>query len=90
MIQRFAGLVAIGLSLGAGAVPAAAECRCVANGERVPEGGFACLRLPDGPQLARCDKVLNNPSWTVIERGCAQFSRVGPAAAPSSTALLAP
>lgn len=65
-------LISVLLILAAGA-PAygAARCVCVANGQRVEEGRIACIRPQSGtPYLARCDKVLNNTSWTRLQDGC--------------------
>ncbi len=56
------------------AQPATAECRCVANGARYAEGEQACLKMPDGPQLARCEKVLNNSSWKLLDQDCSAIS----------------
>ncbi|BCH33097.1 hypothetical protein MesoLjLc_50270 [Mesorhizobium sp. L-8-10] len=47
-----------------------AECQCLANGRTYDHGEIACLTLPNGSQLARCDKVLNNSSWKKIRDGC--------------------
>ncbi|UUP19308.1 hypothetical protein [Nitratireductor thuwali] len=56
------------------AQPATADCRCVANGARYVEGEQACLKMPDGPRLARCEKVLNNSSWKMLGRDCSAIS----------------
>lgn len=53
-------------SLGA----AFAECQCLANGRKYQHGEIACLMLPNGSQLARCDMVLNNSSWKKIGDEC--------------------
>ncbi len=49
-----------------------ADCRCVANGVRFDLGQVACIKLPIGTRLARCEKVLNNSSWTVLRNECPQ------------------
>lgn len=49
---------------------ALADCKCRANGRLYGHGELACLRLTTGDQLARCDKVLNNPSWKKLRDGC--------------------
>ena len=57
-------------------VPAMADCQCRANGRSFEQGQVACLNLPNGPQLARCGKELNNSSWKKVQDGC-------PSAAPA-------
>lgn len=47
-----------------------ADCQCLANGRTYRHGEIACLKLPNGSQLARCDMVLNNSSWKKISDGC--------------------
>lgn len=49
-----------------------AECQCLANGQTFEQGQVACLMLPSGSQLARCEMVLNNSSRTKIQDGCPQ------------------
>jgi hypothetical protein len=50
--------------------PAMANCQCRANGRSFEQGQVACLRLPNGAELARCGKELNNSSWEKIQDGC--------------------
>lgn len=50
--------------------PAPATSVCRANGQFIPEGGFACLVVAGGAHLARCDTVLNASSWTKVQDGC--------------------
>ncbi|WP_244530002.1 hypothetical protein [Mesorhizobium qingshengii] len=50
--------------------PALATSVCRANGRFVPGGGFACLTVAGSTHLARCDTVLNDPSWTKVQEGC--------------------
>jgi hypothetical protein len=59
----FAALVAL-------QVPANADCQCVANGRMFEQGQVTCLKLPNGAQLARCSKELNNSSWKKMQDGC--------------------
>lgn len=59
-------------AVAAGTGPVAAHCQCVGNGTKYEQGELACLRLPSGPILARCDKVYNNSSWTKVGDGCPQ------------------
>lgn len=76
MVNRLLTLSAIALA----ALPsaAAADCTCRAKGVVAEQGEAVCLATPQGERMARCDKVLNNSSWTFLERPC-------PAPALSST-----
>ncbi len=49
---------------------ARADCLCAANGLRYEQGETTCIRLSSGSYLARCEKVLNNSSWTKISDDC--------------------
>lgn len=49
---------------------AAADCACRHRDGKTPEGDTACIRTPQGPQLAVCEKVLNNTSWRFTGRPC--------------------
>lgn len=51
-------------------LPAAADCACRYPEGKVQEGETACIRTPDGRQLAVCEKVLNNSSWRFTGRPC--------------------
>lgn len=80
MSRRTIPLLSIALAAPLVAVAAAqADCLCVANGVRFTEGQFTCLKLPTGARLARCEKVLNNTSWTILESGCLQVSQLNAA-----------
>ncbi len=67
------GLLSAALLLGGQAV-ALADCECRANGRLYRHGELACLRLPTGDQLARCDMVLNNSAWKKVRDGCPEAS----------------
>ena len=72
-MKAFAAVLILAVpALAGGAGQAAAHCQCVGNGTKYEQGELACLRLPDGPILARCDKVYNNSSWTKVGDGCPQ------------------
>ena len=43
---------------------------CTNRGTRVEAGQRACLVFSDLAYLARCDMVLNNPSWERVEDSC--------------------
>jgi hypothetical protein len=64
---------------------ALADCRCMANGRTFHHGEIACLRLPSGPQLARCGMVLNNSSWIKLQDGCPSTETGGQVPAVSVT-----
>lgn len=63
-----AALLLCGLSI------ASADCECRANSRMYRHGELACLRLPTGEQLARCDMVLNNSAWMKVSDGCPEAS----------------
>ena len=55
------------------------ECSCVANGQRVELGKTACIRTSSGKEfLARCERFLNNTSWTRLQDGCPSVSNQAP------------
>mgnify|MGYP003382108098 CR=1 FL=1 len=56
-------------------VQAGPDCQCLANGKSYSQGEVACLKLPGGRQLARCEMVLNNTSWKSTGQGCPQASQ---------------
>jgi hypothetical protein len=45
-------------------------CTCRAAGTSHALGAVVCLKTPDGPRLARCERVLNNTSWTPLATPC--------------------
>lgn len=56
-----------------GAAPTAhakIKCTCRFQGRDYELGQQACIKAPDGPQLARCSKVLNNTSWNFTGLPC--------------------
>lgn len=50
--------------------PGTVASSCRANDQTFPVGGYACLTATGQGHLARCDMVLNNPSWTKMEESC--------------------
>jgi hypothetical protein len=38
--------------------------------EDVPEGQTVCLKTAAGAKLARCERVLNNTSWKILDQDC--------------------
>ena len=69
----------VGISLFIGAAPASADCTCRSRDVVANEGEVVCLNTPLGQRLARCDKVLNNSSWTFLQ-----------GAGPTATQMLNP
>ena len=47
-----------------------ATCFCRAQGKTFAVGETACLRTGEGPRVAECGMVLNNPSWQFTARPC--------------------
>lgn len=45
-------------------------CRCKYQGGDVELGQTACIATARGPSLARCEMVLNNTSWTILNQPC--------------------
>ncbi|MCG6857772.1 MAG: hypothetical protein LJE67_06865 [Salaquimonas sp.] len=45
-------------------------CTCRYNAGEVFEGQTACIRTSSGSMLARCEKVLNNTSWKMLNQPC--------------------
>jgi len=65
----------IGIGIFIGSAPASAECTCRSRDVVANEGEVVCLNTPLGQRLARCDKVLNNSSWTFLQGACPTVSR---------------
>src|SRR5262245_54239877 len=68
------GFCLIVVALGGSPMPAKANCQCRANGRTFEQGQVACLKLPNGTELARCGKELNNSSWKKVQDGCPSAS----------------
>jgi hypothetical protein len=66
---RVIALGTIALLPGLVAAPAGATCKCRARNVVAMEGQTVCIVTPSGPRLARCDKVTNVTSWTMLG-GC--------------------
>jgi len=58
---------------------------CLANGKSFQLGQSACLTLSGENHLARCDKVLNNSSWTKVADNCPGDAPTQHPTAPIST-----
>ena len=68
----FSVLIAAGSLSATGAALADADgnCTCRGNGEDIVEGQTVCLRTASGMKLARCERVLNNTSWKILQSEC--------------------
>ncbi len=49
---------------------AAHTCTCKYKGGDAKQGETACIKTTTGNTLARCEMVLNNSSWTVLNQPC--------------------
>jgi hypothetical protein len=63
-----------------------AECTCRNRETDVTEGKTVCMQTSKGPQLARCEKVLNVTSWRFLGEGCL-VAHAPPDAFKQTTAL---
>jgi hypothetical protein len=45
-------------------------CYCRTGERQFDMGETTCLRVNGRGELARCEMVLNNPSWTLLQRPC--------------------
>lgn len=46
------------------------SCRCVYEDGSAAQGETVCLRTRAGYVLARCEMVLNNSSWKILDTPC--------------------
>jgi hypothetical protein len=46
------------------------DCSCLNRGIRFDVGQTACLQVGEREYTARCEMMLNNPSWSYVEEGC--------------------
>ena len=70
--MRALGLLGIGALLWSQAASADGPipCTCRAEGTSFGLGAVVCMKTPDGPQLVRCERVLNNTSWKPLQTPC--------------------
>ena len=61
-------------------------CSCKFAGGDVMLGETACISTAKGKSVARCEMVLNNTSWTVLNQPCdvEQSLQMTPMPAPST------
>jgi hypothetical protein len=70
MRRTLFALAGAGIASAALAAGPNGECTCSYQGGDVIEGQTACIRTAKGPTLARCEKVLNNTSWKLLDQPC--------------------
>ena len=63
-------ILLLGLSIFTLPALAGEQCTCSHKGAKVPEGQQACLKTPNGMQMAQCSRVLNNTSWKFLGTPC--------------------
>ncbi len=79
-------VAAMALLLLAAAPAGAGEhgCTCKFSGGDVELGKTACIKTDKGNSLARCEMVLNNTSWKILNTPCDQLqSRMTPMPVPT-------
>ena len=58
--------------------PAAAatpDCKCRYFGQFYNLGERVCIKTPDGLRVARCELMLNNSSWKILNQRCPDLVR---------------
>lgn len=63
------------------------KCKCVANGAMYVEGQVVCLRIGSSRFTARCERFLNNTTWTRIQDGCDALGMSPPVDAGSTDSV---
>jgi len=68
------------------------DCTCRHSDGEIAEGQTACIKSPNGMTMARCERVLNNTSWKILDQPCPysealeldekDFAMLSPAIAP--------
>lgn len=53
-------------------------CPCRYAGSDVAPGAVVCLSVGGKSSLARCEMVLNNPSWRILNTPCPIAAPAGP------------
>lgn len=67
------GILAFSVALTALPIPGVAGegCTCRAtDGSKIAEGATACIKSPKGMVMAKCERELNNTSWTFLNTPC--------------------
>jgi len=50
--------------------PNRTDCMCRYHGNYYAQGDMICMRGPGGLRIARCEMLLNNPSWNITVNPC--------------------
>lgn len=80
----FVAVLTTGVLGGSAFIPGSAlagpNCTCRHSGGDVNEGQTACIKTPKGMAMARCERVLNNTSWKMLDVPCplANAEQLGP------------
>ena len=45
-------------------------CSCLYAGQNIPIGQTVCMKFRGVNVLARCDTVVNSPSWSITKKPC--------------------
>ncbi|MCB1384907.1 MAG: hypothetical protein KDJ80_03110 [Nitratireductor sp.] len=70
MLAALTGFVLGGSALLPPQAFAGPNCTCRHSGGDVEEGQTACIKGPKGMTMARCERVLNNTSWKMLDAPC--------------------
>ena len=68
--QLLFGLTITAVFSGVGGAMAGENCTCRYQGKDVLEGASICMQTPNGQQMAKCDRVLNNTAWKFTGQPC--------------------
>jgi hypothetical protein len=68
--MRLAPAVSLALLAITAATAKAHDCTCKFAGGDAKQGETACIMTAKGKSLARCEMMLNNSSWTVLDEPC--------------------
>jgi|GEM_PF-2655217 len=66
------------------------NCTCRYRGQSYTVKSCVCINRGDGPQLACCELVLNNTSWSFSDKGCPTASKGGPGLVQSARGPYSP
>ncbi|MEP2979677.1 MAG: hypothetical protein ABJO86_09345 [Lentilitoribacter sp.] len=55
------------------------KCECRYFGNYVPVGSKICMNTPEGARMAKCEMMLNNPTWQFEEDECPLAYNMSPA-----------
>lgn len=87
LLLALTGLVMLAAAPAAIADP---NCTCRYRGQSYTVKSCVCINRSDGPQLACCELVLNNTSWSFSDKGCPTASKGGPGLVQSARGPYSP